>query len=198
MPAEACLVLEFRQSGRCGYYFVDHSTRCLFWLEEFNAMVFLDEVRVEFTPPLIGHEMKSLYWCVPLIAYLAICYLMDMHASRLHNEFFPELQPFMANTLKELKDILIHAIGGLGSTLHVNVYLVSNIMDARFLDVTMDYVSVQFRSPSNNAFLGERYRVYELASKWAPYGLTICVHQQATLADLDQLPLSVSYHPCRL
>lgn len=191
MPADACLVLEFRQSGRCGYYFVDHSTRCLFWLEDFDAMVFLDQVRVDFTAPLVGHEMKSLYWCVPLVAYLAICYLT--YGFRLHNEYFPELRPFMVDGLKELKDVLIHAIGGLGSTLHVNIYLVLNIMDARFLDVTMDYVTVQLRSPSKNAFLGERYRVYELASKWAPCGLTNCVHQQATLADLDQPPLSVSY-----
>jgi enamine deaminase RidA (YjgF/YER057c/UK114 family) len=68
-----------------------------------------------------------------------------MHGFRLHNEYFPELQPFMVDALKELKDVLIHAVGGLGSTLHVNVYLVFNIMNARFLDVTMDYVSVQFR-----------------------------------------------------
>jgi len=76
LPAGACLVLEFRQSGRCGYYFVDHAKRCLFWLEEFDAMVFLDQVRVKFTPPLVGQEMKSLYWYVPLAAYLAICYLI--------------------------------------------------------------------------------------------------------------------------
>lgn len=126
MPAEACLVLEFRQSGRCGYYFVDHSARCLFWLEEFDAMALLDQVRVEFTPPLVGQEMKSLYWCVPLAAYLAICYLI--YEFRLHNEYFPELRPFKVDALKELKDVLIHAIGGLGSTLHVNIYLVLNIM----------------------------------------------------------------------
>ncbi|KAF8960337.1 hypothetical protein BDZ97DRAFT_1665959, partial [Flammula alnicola] len=88
---DVCLVLEFRQSGRCGYYFVDHTTRCLFWLEEFDAMTFLDHVRVQFTPSLVGHEMKSLYW--------------------LHNEYFPEVRPFPSGASSELKDILIHAVG---------------------------------------------------------------------------------------
>jgi len=68
------------------------------------------------------------------------------------------------------------------------------MMDARFLDVALEYVSIQFRQPPKNAFLGERYRMYELALNWATCGLTMCTHQQATLADLVQQPLSVS-HP---
>ena len=51
---DICLVLEFRQSGRYGYYFVDHRTRCLFWLEKYDAMEFLAQVRVKYTPSLIG------------------------------------------------------------------------------------------------------------------------------------------------
>ena len=51
---DICLVLEFRQSGRYGYYFVDHRTRCLFWLEMYDAMEFLAQVRVKYTPSLIG------------------------------------------------------------------------------------------------------------------------------------------------
>jgi hypothetical protein len=51
----------------------------------------------------------------------------------------------MIDALKELKDVLIHAVGGLDSTLPVNTYLVLNMMDARFLDVSMEYVSLQVR-----------------------------------------------------
>lgn len=51
----------------------------------------------------------------------------------------------MADALKELKDVLIHAIGGLGSTLPMNTYLVLNVMNARFLDVSIEFVSVQVR-----------------------------------------------------
>lgn len=55
MPSnDVYLVLEFRQSGRCGYYFVDHETKCLFWLEKYDAMEFLSQVRVRYTPSLVG------------------------------------------------------------------------------------------------------------------------------------------------
>ncbi|KAF8183149.1 hypothetical protein BJ912DRAFT_976800 [Pholiota molesta] len=92
MPSDdVCLVLEFRQSGRCGYYFVDHATRCLFWLEKYDAMEFLSQVRVRYTPSLVGNEMRSLYW--------------------LHNEYFPHVRDFPSEASLELIDILVHAIG---------------------------------------------------------------------------------------
>lgn len=66
LPSDISLVLEFRLSGRCGYYFVDHETQCLFWLDEFDAIVFLGLVRVKYTPPLVGECYRSLlvidYW----------------------------------------------------------------------------------------------------------------------------------------
>ena len=84
IPNESCLVLEFRNSGRCGYYFVNNPDQRLFWLDEFNGMDFLFEVQVKYTSSLvgeffillheritllimksrIGHEVKSLYWSV--------------------------------------------------------------------------------------------------------------------------------------
>lgn len=83
IPEESCLVLEFRNAGECGYYFVNHAEKRLFWLDEFDGMDFLFEVKVEYTPSLIGEsfilqeciilsilkcrigqEMKSLYWSV--------------------------------------------------------------------------------------------------------------------------------------
>ena len=86
IPEDSCLVLEFRNSGRCGYYFVNHVERRLFWLDEFNGMDFLYEVKVKYTSSLVGeflfitvamsefylltlksrvgHEMKALYWLV--------------------------------------------------------------------------------------------------------------------------------------
>jgi hypothetical protein len=43
------LVLElFQDDGErmiCGYYFIDHSTRCLFWLHKFDASFILEEVK---------------------------------------------------------------------------------------------------------------------------------------------------------
>jgi len=54
IPKETCLVLEFRNSGDCGYYFVNHAKQCLFWLDEFDGMGFLGEVKVKYTPSHIG------------------------------------------------------------------------------------------------------------------------------------------------
>lgn len=54
IPEESCLVLEFRNSGRCGYYFVDHAEQRLFWLDEYEGRDFLFEVRVKYTPSLVG------------------------------------------------------------------------------------------------------------------------------------------------
>ncbi|KAF8814760.1 hypothetical protein BYT27DRAFT_7334293 [Phlegmacium glaucopus] len=91
IPEETCLVLEFTNSGRYGYYFVNHATRCLFWLDECNGMNFLGKVKVKYTPSHIGLEMKSLYW--------------------LHNYLFPNLCPLPSSAISEIKDILIHAVG---------------------------------------------------------------------------------------
>ena len=91
IPEESCLVLEFRNSGRCGYYFVNHVEQRLFWLDEYDGMEFLFEVKVEYTPSLvgesfilfqegililksqIGHEMKALYWSVQ---HFKLCYMI--------------------------------------------------------------------------------------------------------------------------
>ena len=56
IPEESCLVLEFRISGRCGYYFVNHLEQRLFWLDEFNGMDFLHEVKVKYSSSLIGES----------------------------------------------------------------------------------------------------------------------------------------------
>lgn len=59
MPSkDVCLVLELRESGRCGYYFVDHKNRCLFWLEEYDLIDSLASVRVKYTPSLVGEPFQ--------------------------------------------------------------------------------------------------------------------------------------------
>jgi hypothetical protein len=54
IPDESCLVLEFGNTGGCGYYFVNHVEQRLFWLDEFNGMNFLFEVKVEYASSLVG------------------------------------------------------------------------------------------------------------------------------------------------
>ena len=54
IPKESCLVLKSRNSGRCGYCFVNHAEQRLFWLDKYGGIVFLDEVKVEYTSSLVG------------------------------------------------------------------------------------------------------------------------------------------------
>ena len=52
-------MLEFRNSGNCGYYFVNHAKQCLFWLDEFDGIDFLGEVKVKYSLSLVGGSFFS-------------------------------------------------------------------------------------------------------------------------------------------
>jgi len=59
LPNEIELVLEIHTQGTekiCGYYFVEHSSRCLFWLEQFDAEGICDEIKVVVS---MSHLRKS-------------------------------------------------------------------------------------------------------------------------------------------
>ena len=74
LPENRTLVLEIRQTGRCGYYFVDHSNQCLFWLEPYNAFDMIDNFKIEMTPPLFG---ASSYLPGIIISCLALASRME-------------------------------------------------------------------------------------------------------------------------
>ncbi|PPR00765.1 hypothetical protein CVT24_000790 [Panaeolus cyanescens] len=85
------LVLEFRQSQRYGYYFADHESRSLFWLDDFDALDALSEVKVLFTPSHVRHELTAFYW--------------------MHVEYFPHTHAHDSEIVSELKGMVIHAYG---------------------------------------------------------------------------------------
>ncbi|KAJ3515755.1 hypothetical protein NLJ89_g1562 [Agrocybe chaxingu] len=87
------LVLELRQSGRCGYYFVDHTNKCLFWLDPFEFSHLLDPLKIPYTASLVGLVMHSHYWY--------------------HNELFPHVYQSTEGDLSEISDILVYSIGDL-------------------------------------------------------------------------------------
>ena len=57
LPTESFLVLELRQTGRCGYYFVDHANKCLFWLDPFDFSHLLLPLQIDFTPSHVGERL---------------------------------------------------------------------------------------------------------------------------------------------
>jgi len=86
------LVLEFRLSGRVGYYFASHPTQSLFWLDEFDFSERLASVRIQHTQSSVGVRMKQEYWA--------------------HNDLFPHLYELEDDDLQELEDMLEFAVGG--------------------------------------------------------------------------------------
>jgi hypothetical protein len=52
--------LDHEDQAWCGYYFVSHSTRSLFWLEKFEINQHLDELRGELHPSHISKPPSSL------------------------------------------------------------------------------------------------------------------------------------------
>ncbi|KAJ2925396.1 hypothetical protein H1R20_g11697, partial [Candolleomyces eurysporus] len=89
--APVVLVLEFRLTGRVGYYFVDHPSQTLFWLEHFDFTYMLMEMRGEWTDWLVGLQMKSHYWY--------------------HNELFPHLYELVEDDIHEIDDVVGYAMG---------------------------------------------------------------------------------------
>jgi hypothetical protein len=80
--APIVLVLELRLSGNCGYYFVDHARKRLFWLDDYDFSWAAGELHVKHADSIIATEMKRHYWR--------------------HNKYFPHLNEF---TEKDLEDI---------------------------------------------------------------------------------------------
>ncbi|TFK26151.1 hypothetical protein FA15DRAFT_667829 [Coprinopsis marcescibilis] len=91
LPPNPFLVLELRNSGNCGYYFVNHQKRCLFWLDSFDYSDMVQHVRIKHTTSHVGLQMLSHYWY--------------------HNELFPHLYHLTDENLHEIDDMVVFAIG---------------------------------------------------------------------------------------
>lgn len=61
-PDDIELVLEVISSGEgliCGYYFVNHERRCLFWLEKFDANALCKDIRVVVSYSHLGESPRG-------------------------------------------------------------------------------------------------------------------------------------------
>ncbi|KAJ8518590.1 hypothetical protein ONZ45_g4343 [Pleurotus djamor] len=75
---------------RCGYYFISHRTRCLFWLESFDLSERLWHAQAQTSLPHVKLEIEVSYWQ--------------------HWEFFCNIQSATEDILNELTDILITSL----------------------------------------------------------------------------------------
>ncbi|KII87570.1 hypothetical protein PLICRDRAFT_124960 [Plicaturopsis crispa FD-325 SS-3] len=96
IPVDARLVLEIfpsEVSTVCGYYYVNHSHRCLFWVEDFKVDYLLRAVHAPVEPCHFNHVMEAQYWR--------------------HREQFPALYYSDARSIRDLKSRLRFSLGDL-------------------------------------------------------------------------------------
>jgi hypothetical protein len=53
------LVIDLMPEGKCGYYFVNHKDRSLFWLHDFDISEYINDVRGAISP---AHISMHLYF----------------------------------------------------------------------------------------------------------------------------------------
>ncbi|KAF7986260.1 hypothetical protein HWV62_35170 [Athelia sp. TMB] len=93
IPKEYDLVLEIVDLPNggviVGYYFADHTSKLLFWMEEFDASIICSEIRCVVSIAHLRLEIESQYWT--------------------HCELFPNCRDYDQNMVDEVRGILLHA-----------------------------------------------------------------------------------------
>ncbi|EIW81953.1 hypothetical protein CONPUDRAFT_152845 [Coniophora puteana RWD-64-598 SS2] len=79
-----------RSEFKCGYYFVDHTARCLFWLDPVDISPLCENVTDITRKSHIALALESQYWQ--------------------HCEYFPAHRPIVPSVTYELKGMINHAI----------------------------------------------------------------------------------------
>ncbi|KAG2095904.1 uncharacterized protein F5147DRAFT_717567 [Suillus discolor] len=83
------LVIEDIDENTCGYYFVEQDTRCIFWLERFDAETLFENIRRVKNMGHIKYVIEAQYWT--------------------HCELFPHENRVTPVVLEELKQMIMHA-----------------------------------------------------------------------------------------
>ncbi|KAK0241113.1 hypothetical protein EDD85DRAFT_389731 [Armillaria nabsnona] len=117
IPANADLVFELVQdpdNGEecCAYYFANHDTRSVFWLDDFdtNYLITWHEVKGVTEPSHVGLEIEAQYWY--------------------HCQLFPTCMEMTMDIIEELRDILIYNMGDtMTSPISTSVYSVSELQE---------------------------------------------------------------------
>ncbi|KAG2131466.1 hypothetical protein BD769DRAFT_1722792 [Suillus cothurnatus] len=97
------LVVEDIDENTCGYYFVEQDTRCIFWLERFDAESLFDNIRRVRN---MGHISNTL---LKLSTAVCATLMPTQTISRTHCELFPYENRVTPAVLEELKQMIMHA-----------------------------------------------------------------------------------------
>lgn len=112
----------------CTYYFVDHQTKVIFWLDPFSANNFETGVQgvnckthlrkfkvhrlyIWSDQVFLGHEMEAQYWYVLFFLCPLDRTSTDVH--RYHCQLFPSSIQVSRLGIQELRDIILHNLAGI-------------------------------------------------------------------------------------
>ncbi|KAG1833999.1 hypothetical protein DFJ58DRAFT_735976 [Suillus subalutaceus] len=106
------LVLELMEKGNeeCGYYFVDHEKRVIFWFQDHKSDLLMCNIRGVERKSHIRYALESQYWFVRLLELS--CTSHDLHTTnpdRRHVELFPNKRSLPKDVVMKLKEIVMHA-----------------------------------------------------------------------------------------
>ncbi|KAG1870813.1 hypothetical protein F4604DRAFT_1955924 [Suillus subluteus] len=104
------LVVEDIDEATCGYYFVEQDTRCIFWLERFDAESLFDNIRRVRNMGHIKYAIEAQYWSVSdIVSAVRVDLMPTQTTSRAHCELFPHENRVTPVVLEELKQMIMHA-----------------------------------------------------------------------------------------
>ncbi|KZP26351.1 hypothetical protein FIBSPDRAFT_353346 [Athelia psychrophila] len=92
LPEDCDLVIELVERGSetvVGYYFADHASRLLFWMEEFDAWIICREITCVVSFSHLRLEIESQYWT--------------------HYELYPNCRGYTTELRDEVRGLLLHA-----------------------------------------------------------------------------------------
>ncbi|KZP26954.1 hypothetical protein FIBSPDRAFT_1040444 [Athelia psychrophila] len=131
LPKECDLVLELVELDDqtvVGYYFADHASRLLFWMEEFDAWKICREVAYVVSFSHLRLEIESQYW--------------------MHYELYPNCRDYTTELRDEARGVLLHATASdaMASTLTTELWTMGqnsallNIIEKLQVDYPADQV----------------------------------------------------------
>ncbi|KAG1856358.1 hypothetical protein DFJ58DRAFT_784711 [Suillus subalutaceus] len=130
------LVVEDIDDATCGYYFVEQDTRCIFWLERFDAESLFDNIRRVRNMGHIKYAIEAQYWAHLTPVVLDELKQMIMHAAAVTITSVTSVAPFERDELEKMLD-LVKEIEGTSS----GKVCLNHLLSARFMS---EFIKAKF------------------------------------------------------
>ncbi|KAF8173768.1 hypothetical protein K438DRAFT_2023317 [Mycena galopus ATCC 62051] len=102
------LMTESPDNDKCGYYFVDHSARVVFWVDDFSMSALDNWIQIPGidAPSHVKMCLEIEYWSVRRYGFP-----QTSNGHRVHCEYFPTATPISPKIVDELRAAIVYGIG---------------------------------------------------------------------------------------